>query len=191
MGVTEPKPASAITAGVNGAATAGYPMADRADFTDIDRGFVAGIPEKIYTKDGHLVRDGSLVDYITDEAPCPDTVNPSLWRQSQLLQRHGLFKVVDGLYQIRMTMTVTVVDAPDGLVIIDTGDNVDLAEASMALFRKATGNTKPVVAVIYTHTHFDHYGGVKGVIDEADVLSGKIPIVAPGHDRVVQQVRDR
>lgn len=125
------------------------------------------------------MRDGSTAS-ITDDAPCPDTVNPALWRQSQVLRRQGLFKVVEGLYQVRIVMQVTIVDAPEGLVIIDTGDNVDLAEASMALFRKETGNQKPVVAVIYTHTHFDHYGGVKGVVDEADVVSGKIPILAPG-----------
>ncbi|MEU6846205.1 alkyl sulfatase dimerization domain-containing protein [Streptomyces sp. NPDC046716] len=178
--MTEPKHATPITTDANRAVVSRYAMEDRADFTDAARGFLAGLPEKMYTKDGHLVRDGSLTAYITDETPCPDTVNPSLWRQSQVLQRQGLFKVVDGLYQVRVTMTVTIVDAPDGLVIIDTGDNVDLAEASMELFRRETGNTKPVVAVIYTHTHFDHYGGVKGIVDEADVASGKIPIVAPG-----------
>ncbi len=178
--MTEPKDATSVTAEINRAAVAKYAMNDRADFTDAERGLIAELPEKMYTKDGQLMRDGSLTSYITDDAPCPDTVNPALWRQSQVLRRQGLFKVVEGLYQVRIVMQVTIVDAPDGLVIIDTGDNVDLAEASMDLFRKETGNEKPVVAVIYTHTHFDHYGGVKGIIDEADVLSGKIPIVAPG-----------
>ncbi|MEV6104027.1 alkyl sulfatase dimerization domain-containing protein [Streptomyces sp. NPDC051940] len=178
--MAEPKKATPFTAEINKAAAARYAMEDRADFADIDRGLITRLPDKMHNKDGDLIRDGELLAYITDETPCPDSVNPSLWRQSQLIKREGLYQVVDGLYQIRITMTLTIVDAPDGLVIIDTGDNVDLAAASMELFRKETGNTKPVVAVIYTHTHFDHYGGVKGVVDEADVASGKIPIVAPG-----------
>jgi alkyl sulfatase BDS1-like metallo-beta-lactamase superfamily hydrolase len=74
----------------------------------------------------------------------------------------------------------TIVDAPDGLVIIDTTLSTELATAGLDLFRKELGNDKPVVAVIYTHTHFDHYAGVKGVVDKADVASGKVPIIAPG-----------
>ena len=73
-----------------------------------------------------------------------------------------------------------IVDAPDGLVIIDTTLSTELATAGLDLFRKELGNDKPVVAVIYTHTHFDHCAGVKGVVDEADVASGKVPIIAPG-----------
>ncbi|NGO74149.1 MBL fold metallo-hydrolase [Streptomyces sp. YC504] len=178
--MAEPKQASGFTAEVNRAAASRYAMEDRADFADTDRGFLAGFPDELRNKNGDVIRDAKLLDYITDDAPAPDSVNPSLWRQSQVIKREGLFKVVDGLYQVRLAANITIVDAPDGLVIIDTGLSVDLAEASMELFRRETGNTKPVVAVIYTHTHFDHYGGVKGIIDEADVLSGKIPVVAPG-----------
>src|SRR6202012_3609986 len=116
----------------------------------------------------------------TDGTPAPHSGNPSLWRQPQLIKRGGLFKVVDGLYQVRFSANLTIVDAPDGLVIIDTTVSTDHSRAGMELFRRATGNDKPVVAVIYTHTHFDHYGGVKGVIEEADVAAGKVPIVAPG-----------
>ncbi len=178
--MTEPKKATTFTSQVNLEATGRYAMEDRADFIDVDRGFLAGFPDKVYNKDGLLIRDASALGYITDEAPRPDTVNPSLWRQSQLIVREGLYQVCEGLYQVRLAMHVTIVDAPDGLVIVDTGQGVSLAEAAMELFRRETGNEKPVVAVIYTHTHFDHYGGVKGVVDEADVASGKIPIIAPG-----------
>ncbi|MET9211564.1 MULTISPECIES: alkyl/aryl-sulfatase [unclassified Nocardia] len=181
MAEWDPKPASSNTAQANKDAVANYAMDDRADFDVIDRGFIAGIPDdRITTPDGEVVYDGHLLDYITDQTPCPDTVNPSLWRQSQLIKRVGLYKVVDGLYQVRFSANLTIVDAPEGLVIIDTTQSVDLAAAGMALFRKHTGNAKPVVAVIYTHTHFDHYGGVKGVVEEADVVSAKIPIIAPG-----------
>lgn len=177
----DPKPATSFTEQVNRQAVALYDMNDRQDFYDVDRGFIAGFEgDRLYNDDGELVYDGHLLDYITDEEPAPPSVNPSLWRQSQLIKRVGLYKVVEGLYQVRFSANLTIVDAPDGLVIIDTTQSVDLARHGMALFRRETGNEKPVVAVIYTHTHFDHYGGVKGVIEEADVASGKIPIVAPG-----------
>jgi alkyl sulfatase BDS1-like metallo-beta-lactamase superfamily hydrolase len=174
------KPATAITAEVNRAAMARYPMHDRADFEDVDRGFIAGFPDRLYSDDGRLIYDIEPFAYITDDAPAPESVNPSLWRQSQLIKRAGLYEVVPGLYQVRFGASLTIVDAPDGLVIIDTTQSVRLAKAGMELFRRELGNDKPVVAVIYTHTHFDHYAGVKGVIDEADVKSGKIPIIAPG-----------
>ena len=178
--MAEMKPASGFTAEVNRAAVARYAMEDRADFDIVDRGFMADLPEVLRDDEGRMVRDARILDYITDGRPAPDSVNPSLWRQSELIKRGGLFKVVDGLYQVRFSANLTIVDAPDGLVIIDTTVSTDHSRAGMELFRRATGNDKPVVAVIYTHTHFDHYGGVKGVIEEADVAAGKVPIVAPG-----------
>ena len=174
------RPATGATSEVNRAALARYAMDDVADFADVGRGFIAGFPAKLHNDTGLLIRDHASLDYITDDAPAPAAVNPSLWRQSQLIKRGGLFKVTEGLYQVRLSANVTIVDAPDGLVIIDTGVSIDLAKAAMDLFRRHTGNQKPVAAVIYTHTHFDHYGGVKGVVEEDDVTSGRIPIVAPG-----------
>ena len=174
------KPATSATSEVNRVALAQYAMDDGADFTDVGRGFIAGFPVKLHNDTGLLIRDHAELDYITDDAPAPAAVNPSLWRQSQLIKRGGLFMVTEGLYQVRLSANVTIVDAPDGLVIIDTGVSIDLARAAVDLFRRHTGNQKPVAAVIYTHTHFDHYGGVKGVVEEDDVTSGKIPIVAPG-----------
>ena len=174
------RPATSATSEVNRAALARYAMDDLADFIDVGRGFIAGFPVKLHNDTGLLIRDHAELDYITDDAPAPAAVNPSLWRQSQLIKRGGLFMVTEGLYQVRLSANVTIVDAPDGLVIIDTGVSIDLARAAMDLFRRHTGNQKPVAAVIYTHTHFDHYGGVKGVVEEDDVTSGKVPIVAPG-----------
>jgi alkyl sulfatase BDS1-like metallo-beta-lactamase superfamily hydrolase len=174
------KPATSATSEANRVALAQYAMDDLADFTDAGRGFIAGFPVRLHNDTGLLIRDHAELDYITDDAPAPAAVNPSLWRQSQLIKRGGLFMVTEGLYQVRLSANVTIVDAPDGLVIIDTGVSIDLARAAMDLFRRHTGNQKPVAAVIYTHTHFDHYGGVKGVVEEDDVTSGKVPIVAPG-----------
>ena len=177
----ETKPATPFTVEVNRAAVDDYPMSDRADFGDADRGFIAGWDnDQVFNDNGDLIHDGEPLEYIGDDKQAPETVNPSLWRQSQLVRRCGLYKVVDGLYQVRFAVNLTIVDAPDGLVIIDTTTSADLAKAGLALFRRELGNNKPVVAIIYTHTHFDHYAGVKGLVDEADVVSGKIPIVAPG-----------
>ena len=92
----QPKPASPSTAATNRRAARRHPMRERADFTDVNRGFIADLPEVLVDAHGHVVRDGRMLDYITDDAPCPDSVNPSLWRQSQLIKRAGLFEVVTG-----------------------------------------------------------------------------------------------
>ncbi|MET0965250.1 MAG: alkyl sulfatase dimerization domain-containing protein, partial [Nakamurella sp.] len=155
--------------------------ADRQDFADADRGFIAGFPGPVVRDDGQVMFDPSWFDYITDDAPAPDTVNPSLWRQSQVMRRGGLYKVVDGLFQVRNNDIgdLTIVEGDDGLVIIDCTSSVEAARQGMGMFREHVSD-KPVAAVIYTHTHIDHYGGVKGVVDVADVASGKVPIIAPG-----------
>jgi alkyl sulfatase BDS1-like metallo-beta-lactamase superfamily hydrolase len=179
---TAPKDPSEATAAANHDALAHYDMADMADFYDADRGFVAAIPDrKLLHDDGSVMFDLSRLDYLSDDAPAPDSVNPSLWRQSKLIRRAGLYKLVDGLYQVRNTdiANLTIVDGPEGLVVIDCTASVEPAKQGMALFREHVSD-KPVVAVIYTHTHIDHYGGVKGVIDAADVAEGKVPIIAPG-----------
>jgi alkyl sulfatase BDS1-like metallo-beta-lactamase superfamily hydrolase len=178
----EPKDATPATTAANREALARYDMADRQDFTDADRGLIAGFPDrKLLHADRTLMSDLSRYDYITDDAPAPDTVNPSLWRQSQLLRRGGLYKVTEGVYQVRNNdiANLTIVEGETGLVIIDCAACVEAAAQGMELFRAHVGD-KPVVAVIYTHTHIDHYGGVKGVVDAADVASGKVPVIAPG-----------
>jgi alkyl sulfatase BDS1-like metallo-beta-lactamase superfamily hydrolase len=97
------------------------------------------------------------------------------------MRRGGLYKVTDGVYQARNNdiANLTIVEGQDGLVVIDCMSRVESARQGMALFREHVSD-KPVVAVIYTHTHIDHYGGVKGVVDPADVASGKVPVIAPG-----------
>ncbi|MGC5165998.1 alkyl/aryl-sulfatase [Luteimicrobium sp. DT211] len=178
--MTGTKEPTAATAQANEAALARYAMDDREDFALADRGLVAEITETV-RDDGEVVFDASHLAYISDDAPHPPSVNPSLWRQSQLIKRAGLYRVVDGLYQVRNNAgaNITFVDAPDGVVVIDASEAVESAAQALALFREHV-NDKPVVGVIYTHTHFDHYGGVKGVVSEDDVTSGRVPIVAPG-----------
>ncbi len=176
-----PNDATSATAQFNRDAIARYDMDDRQDFADADRGLIAPLPGPVLGPDGHVIYDADWLDYLGDEQPTPDTVNPSLWRQSQLIKRGGLYKVVDGLYQVRNNDIgdLTIVEGDDGLVIVDCTSSVESARQGLDLFHEHVSD-KPVVAVIYTHTHIDHYGGVKGVVDPADVASGKVPIIGPG-----------
>ncbi|MET9677576.1 alkyl sulfatase dimerization domain-containing protein [Streptomyces sp. NPDC006482] len=176
-----PKGATPATAAANREAVARYAMDDRQDFADADRGFIAPFPDKVYGADGRVIFDATRFDYLTEDAPAPDTVNPSLWRQSQVIRKGGLYKVVDGVYQVRNNdiANLTVIEGETGLVVVDCMAAVESAAQSMKLIREHVSD-KPVAAVIYTHTHIDHYGGVKGVVSAEDVASGKVPIIAPG-----------
>ncbi|WP_454728434.1 alkyl/aryl-sulfatase [Cellulosimicrobium protaetiae] len=168
---------------MNREARARYALDDVEDFETSQRGKIADLPGgKILLEDGRVSYDTTAVSFLDDdEAENPDTVDPSLWRQSKIIHKAGLYQVVERIYQFRNAdiANLTVVDGDDGLIVIDCGASVEFARAGMSLFREHVVD-KPVVAVIYTHTHVDHYGGVKGVVDEADVASGKVPIIAPG-----------
>lgn len=175
-----PKAATPITAEINQGAVHKYDMANRQDFADAGRGLIAELPGNVLGADGSVIFDPTAFDYLED-APTPDTVNPSLWRQSQIMATGGLFEVVPGLYQVRNNdlANLTVVEGEDGLIVVDCMAGVESARQGMDLIREHVSD-KPVAAVIYTHTHIDHYGGVKGVVDPEDVASGKVPIIAPG-----------
>jgi alkyl sulfatase BDS1-like metallo-beta-lactamase superfamily hydrolase len=127
---------------------------------------------------GNIIWDPAKYDFVKEGEKAPDTVNPSLWRQSQLLNIGGLFKVTDGVYQIRnldlSNMTIIEGKRDHGHRPAErrTGQR-----GSGALFRPP--RKKPVVAVLFTHSHVDHYGGMRGVVDEADVKAGKVKIYAP------------
>jgi alkyl sulfatase BDS1-like metallo-beta-lactamase superfamily hydrolase len=156
------------------------PFANRDDYADAARGFIATIPDVLLTgPSGNVV--WSQKDYgFLDKDQVPDTVNPSLWRQAQLNRQHGLFKVVDGLYQIRGfdVSNMTLIEGNTGLIVVDPLLVVETARAGLDLYYQHRPR-RPVVAVIYTHSHADHYGGVKGVTNEADVASGKVAVIAP------------
>lgn len=177
---TAPKPATDITSRANAAWLDKLPFADRQDFEDARRGLVARFPEPaIRTADGRVAWSFEAYAFERERA-APATVNPSLWRLAQLNNEAGLFQVKDGIYQIRGAdlANMTIVEGEQGLIVIDPLMTVDTARASMALYY-ANRPRKPVVAVVYTHSHVDHFGGVKGVIDEADVRAGKVAILAP------------
>ncbi|NUS93522.1 MAG: MBL fold metallo-hydrolase [Nocardia sp.] len=178
----ERKPASAATARINHDAAALYDLANRQDFTDARRGLIAELPGNVVGDGGSVVFDAHALDWIGADDPAPESVNPSLWRQSQLIRLGGLYRVTDRVYQVRGNdiANLTVVEGEDGLIVIDCMAGVESARQGMSLIREHISD-KPVAAVIYTHTHIDHYGGVKGVVDPADVASGKVPVIAPGH----------
>ncbi|MGW0174078.1 alkyl/aryl-sulfatase [Rhodococcus sp. NPDC003322] len=177
-----PKDPSAATVAANRAATEKYDMANRQDFVDSRRGLIADLPGNVTGAGGSVIFDPDDFGYIGDDEPAPDSVEPSLWRQSQMIRPGGLFEVAKGLYQVRNNdiANLTVVEGEDGLIVVDCMAGVESARQGMTLIREHVSD-KPVVAVIYTHTHIDHYGGVKGVVDAEDVASGKVPIIAPGH----------
>ncbi|MFD4351731.1 alkyl/aryl-sulfatase [Nocardia sp. NPDC058518] len=179
----KPKQASDATTEINHAATQLYDMDNRADFTDAQRGLIAPLPGPVYADSDSekVVFDPTEFDYLRGDPPVPDTVNPSLWRQSQLISVGGLFEVAKGIYQARNNdiANLTVIEGEDGIIAIDCMAGVESARQGMELIREHVTD-KPVAAVIYTHTHIDHYGGVKGVVSAEDVASGKVPIIAPG-----------
>ena len=156
------------------------PFADKADFEDAKRGFIAAIADAaVFNADGKTVWSLKPYDFLKSDT-VPDTVNPSLWRQAQLNAIHGLFKVTDRVYQVRgMDLAnMTIIEGDTGLIVIDPLLSVETAQAALKLYL-ANRPAKPVVAVVYSHSHVDHFGGVRGVANEADVAAGKTKIIAP------------
>ena len=175
-----PKPAHPSVAAANAAVRKMLPFDDTRDFEDAKRGFIDTLPHaRITAANGRVVWSLEPYGFLDDEE-APPTVNPSLWRQSRLNMAHGLFEVVPGIYQVRGfdIANMTLVEGKSGVIVIDTLTSVDGARAALELYAKHRG-PRPVVAVIYTHTHTDHWGGVRGVVSGDDVASGKVPIIAP------------
>lgn len=173
------KPASAATRTAQDAVRAELPFADRQNFDEADRGFIGTLEPCVITNDaGEVVWDMEQFAFLDGAAP--DTVNPSLWRNGQLSSRHGLFEVVDGLYQVRgLDMSnMSVVVGETGYVVIDPLLSAETARAGMDLVRRHLGD-RPVTAVIYSHSHADHFGGVKGVISAEEAAEREVPIIAP------------
>lgn len=178
------KPATEATRQANAAVLKALPFADRQDFEDAQRGLIAK-PDTLTIRDaqGNVVWDlESYKRYIGLDKEAPDTVNPSLWRMAQLNVQYGLFKVTDRIYQVRGydLSNVTFIEGDSGWIVIDPLLSVETAKAAFDLVTEHLGK-KPVVAVIFSHSHVDHFGGVRGIIDEADVKAGKVRVIAPPH----------
>ncbi|NVM89548.1 alkyl sulfatase BDS1-like metallo-beta-lactamase superfamily hydrolase [Variovorax sp. SG517] len=156
------------------------PFANRQDFEDAMHGFVGTVPDALVPGAGaRPVWSMKPYDFLKADAPA-DTVNPSLWRQAQLNAIHGLFKVTERVYQVRGfdIANMTIVEGDSSLIVIDPLLAAETARAALELYYQHRPR-KPVGTVIYTHGHADHFGGVKGVVDEADVKAGKVQVLAP------------
>jgi len=179
---TAPKAAEPATRAANAAVLRSLPALDLAVEADISHGFVGSIPDaETRAADGHIVY--TLKGYeALQSAQAPDTVNPSLWIQARKSMSNGLYRVTDGFYQVRgLDLTnMTIVEGKTGLIIIDPMLSAETARAGLDLYY-AHRPRKPVVAVIYNHSHVDHYGGVKGIVSAEDVKAGRVQIVAPAH----------
>src|SRR5690606_4077094 len=167
--------ASAATRARNAALSGALPWSDREDEDFAARGFIAAYDEpQIRAADGRVVWDFTAYGFLEGEAP--ETVNPSLWRHARLLARAGLFQVSERVYQVRGfdVSNMTIIVGETGLIIVDPLTSAEAASAALALARRTLGE-RPVRAVIYTHSHVDHFGGVRGVAPDPT----GIEIIAP------------
>ncbi len=184
LSATAPKAASKYTIKANQAVLESLPFSDKTDFENAQRGFITK-PEVVTMKDakGNPVWDlEEYKKYISLDKAAPDTVNPSLWRNAQLNMIHGLFKVTDTIYQVRGfdLSNITFIKGKTGWIVFDPLISPEPAKAALDLINKELGE-RPVVAVIYSHSHLDHYGGTHGIISAADVKNGKVQVLAPEH----------
>ena len=152
---------------------------DATDFADADRGFIAALtPCVVKAADGRVVWDNDAYSFITGDPP--PSVNASLWRQCMLTAKQGLYEVVPSIYQVRGLdiSNISFIEGDAGLIVIDPLVSTETAAAALHLYRTHRGD-RPVVAVIYTHSHVDHFGGVLGVTSQADVDAGRVAVLAP------------
>jgi len=173
------RPASAQIVQQHGGQLETLPFEDTDDFEAATRGFLGALePGVVRNAEGRIVWDNDSYAFLRGEAA--ETVNPSLWRQSQLLTKQGLYEVVPGIYQVRGfdLSIMTLVEGDRGVVVIDPLISMETAAAALGLYRTHRGD-RPVTGVIYTHSHADHFGGVKGVTTQDDVDAGRVPVLAP------------
>jgi len=175
------KPASDATRRAQTTVAASLPFGDRRSFDNARRGFIASLdPLTIrHARADHAVYDLSAMGFLEGDAPA--TVNPSLWRQAQLnALHHGLFEVVPGIWQVRSfdIANMTLVGGETGWIVIDPLTSIEASRAALALANRYLGE-RPVLAVIITHSHADHFAGVQGVVSAEDAASGRVAVIAP------------
>lgn len=159
-----------------------------SEFMENDEDFQLAMRGLLAQRDALDIRgeDGQVIwrtqDYAFLEGPAPATSNPSLWRQSRLNAIHGLFEVAEGVYQVRGydLSNMSIIDGPEGRIIIDPLTAVETAEAAMQLVNE-TLSERPIAAIILTHSHIDHFGGLAGVVDLDAIARGEVSLIAPAH----------
>lgn len=178
---TDPKAADPVTRELNSRLPQGLSDNDREESEGAGRGLMASDPAlDIRAENNKPVWDMKRYDFLTGDSPAPDTVHPALWRHARRNGIHGLFKVRDGIYQVRGydISNITFIEGKTGYIVVDPLVSVESARAALHLFYQKLPK-RPVVAVIYTHSHVDHWGGVKGIVSDGDVQARKVRIVAP------------
>jgi alkyl sulfatase BDS1-like metallo-beta-lactamase superfamily hydrolase len=161
------------------AASAALPFSDDADFAAAERGFLGTLDDPaIRDASGAVVWDTSTFGFLDGDAPL--TVHPSLWRQGKLVLKNGLFEVTEGLYQVRgLDLSVmSFIEGDSGVIVVDPLLTKETGAAALGLYRRHRGD-RPIVAVIFTHSHLDHFGGVLGIVSAEEVEDGRVEIVAP------------
>jgi alkyl sulfatase BDS1-like metallo-beta-lactamase superfamily hydrolase len=162
-------------------ARTGLPFSDRRDFDEQKRGLIAPMTDmKIMADGGHVAWDMEQFQFLSQQDEF-DSIHPSLVRISQLNNNYGLYEVVPGIYQVRGfdLSDLTFVRGKTGWIVFDPLVSTETARAAWTLFQRHVGQGLPISAMIYSHTHGDHWGGVRGILKEEDVRSGKVPVIAP------------
>jgi alkyl sulfatase BDS1-like metallo-beta-lactamase superfamily hydrolase len=173
----QPQPASHHTAQANRAVAAQLPLAERADFEAAARGLLATLPAgPTLDAQGKPVWDTARYAFMQGAAP--DSVNPSLWRQEQLNNIHGLFQVTEGVYQLRGydVSNMTLIEGKTGWIVVDPLTTAEAARAAFALAQDKLGR-RPVSAFIFTHGHADHFGGASGIVTAAE--AARVRVIVP------------
>jgi alkyl sulfatase BDS1-like metallo-beta-lactamase superfamily hydrolase len=162
----------------NAAVAQAADLSDPVNFADAKRGFIAAPTGQVKDQQGHVVWDFDAFGFV--KGPAPDTVNPSLWRQALLNNHVGLFKVREGIWQLRGfdLANITLIQGKTGWIVVDTGTAQETAAFALAFARQHLGN-QPVSAVVFTHSHIDHFGGALGVISAEEAKRRQVPVVAP------------
>jgi alkyl sulfatase BDS1-like metallo-beta-lactamase superfamily hydrolase len=175
------KAPSKFTLDVLTQAKATLPFADTRDLEEQKKGLIAPMKDlKIMADAGHVAWDMERFQFLDSQDEF-ESIHPSLHRQSKLNNNYGLYEVIPGIYQVRGfdLSDISFVRGKTGWIVVDPLVTKEVVRAAWKLFQDHVGNGLPVSAVIYSHTHGDHWGGVRGIVDEADVRSGKVPIIAP------------
>jgi alkyl sulfatase BDS1-like metallo-beta-lactamase superfamily hydrolase len=177
---TAMKDATEATRAANRAALAQVPLADQQSFEDARHGFIEALGDRLIMRpDGRVVWTLKGYEFLgSDKAP--DSVHPGLWRHARVNTANGLYKVTDRVYQLRGfdVSNMTIIEGDSGLIVIDPLISTEVAKAAMDLYLKHRPQ-RPVTAVIYSHSHVDHFGGVRGVVSGDEVAAGKVTIWAP------------
>ncbi|MBP8290804.1 MAG: MBL fold metallo-hydrolase [Chromatiaceae bacterium] len=162
-------------------ARASLPFADTRDFDENNKGLIAPMKDlQIMADAGHVAWDMEQYQFI-DQQDEFDSIHPSLHRIAKLNNNYGLYEVSPGIYQVRGfdLAQISFIRGKTGWIVLDPLVSAETARAGLKLLQEHVGEGRPVTAVIYSHDHADHWGGVRGIVDEADVRAGKVAIIAP------------